>query len=628
MKSPTLAKRMIAVAVYIVAMMPVSAAMGENILLPDDSGVANVRRYGAKGDGKTDDTAAIQKAIAAGAGGVIYFPNGTYLISDTLAKAGSLHAPMTLQGQSTAGTIIKLKDNCPGFNKPGGGKHVVWTRKMGSADNYRNHFRNLTIDTGKANPGAIGLGLMSNNMGAVDTVVIRSGDGKGACGLDLALSLNGPLLVTRVTIVGFDVGIRTRGAVNSQVIEHLTLKGQNEAGIINGGQVLSCRGIISDNKVTAVRNLPGGVLTLIDCKLTGGASDNAAVVNESGKQDGVMFVRNLTTAGYGTAIKNAAGTERNVQGPGALEYASHPVRTAFGNTDRRSLNLPIKETPDVEWETDPSKWANVRKFGAKGDKKADDTDAIQEAIDSGATHVYFPRGNYAVKGTVEIRGSVRRILGLESMIHAPEKEMPAINLAEGNDLPPVVVVDELNLSPWNGATHLDNGSSRTLVLKHIKGGGGRYTGKGDVFIEDMGSGVKRPMEFVGGQNVWIRHLSNEPRNGVTHLVNKGGKVWILGHKTEMAGVLAETSAGGKTEILGAFCYSGIGGDCSKYPMYIVGDACAMSGTMGGSHFAKKRPPYRILLRQTRGGQTKELMLKGLPARAGLNACALFVATPE
>lgn len=43
----------------------------------------NVKRYGAVGDGVTDDTAAIQAAIDDGAG-VVFFPVGVYKISDTL----------------------------------------------------------------------------------------------------------------------------------------------------------------------------------------------------------------------------------------------------------------------------------------------------------------------------------------------------------------------------------------------------------------------------------------------------------------------------------------------------------------------------------------------------------------
>lgn len=42
----------------------------------------SVKAYGAKGDGKTDDTAAIRNAIAESQGEGIYFPPGTYVITD------------------------------------------------------------------------------------------------------------------------------------------------------------------------------------------------------------------------------------------------------------------------------------------------------------------------------------------------------------------------------------------------------------------------------------------------------------------------------------------------------------------------------------------------------------------
>src|ERR1019366_8699261 len=55
-----------------------------------NSDVYSVRDYGAKGDGKADDTAAFQKALdtaAHGGGGVVYAPRGNYFF------AGHLNVP-------------------------------------------------------------------------------------------------------------------------------------------------------------------------------------------------------------------------------------------------------------------------------------------------------------------------------------------------------------------------------------------------------------------------------------------------------------------------------------------------------------------------------------------------------
>jgi len=59
-----------------------SATADRCAVKPTSSLVVNVKTKGAKGDGKTDDTKAIQRAIdeVAGTGGTVYVPNGTYMV--------------------------------------------------------------------------------------------------------------------------------------------------------------------------------------------------------------------------------------------------------------------------------------------------------------------------------------------------------------------------------------------------------------------------------------------------------------------------------------------------------------------------------------------------------------------
>lgn len=71
---------------------------------------ANVLDFGAKGDGSTDDTAAIQLALdSLTDGGELYFPPGTYMVSKgTSAYALTPQDKTTLSGVRTA-SVIKLK---------------------------------------------------------------------------------------------------------------------------------------------------------------------------------------------------------------------------------------------------------------------------------------------------------------------------------------------------------------------------------------------------------------------------------------------------------------------------------------------------------------------------------------
>ena len=62
----------------------------------------NVKSYGAKGDGVTDDTAAIQAAV--NQAGAIYFPAGRYKISSAIASPSGM--PIAVTGNGTNETVI------------------------------------------------------------------------------------------------------------------------------------------------------------------------------------------------------------------------------------------------------------------------------------------------------------------------------------------------------------------------------------------------------------------------------------------------------------------------------------------------------------------------------------------
>ena len=100
-------------------------ARAGGILWPADGMIVNVKDLGAKGDGVSDDTAALNAAIKQGCGkmSVLYFPAGTYLVSGRLGGHGKAFFWSYLQGAGRNKTIIKLKDNCPGYQDA---KNPLW----------------------------------------------------------------------------------------------------------------------------------------------------------------------------------------------------------------------------------------------------------------------------------------------------------------------------------------------------------------------------------------------------------------------------------------------------------------------------------------------------------------------
>lgn len=583
----------------------------ENIVFPTDGGVINVKQapYRAKGDGVTDDTAAIQQALDADPNGnkIIYLPNGTYLVSDQLqwptGSGGNTYKRTILQGQRTTGTIIKLKNNAAGFNNPFFAKAVIWTGKA-PAQRFRNAIRNLTVNTGKSNPGAIGIQFIANNQGTVRSVTIQSDDGQGKIGLDMAYTDEiGPLLVKNVKITGFNVGIKTANRVNSQTFENVTLENQKEYGLANYGQVINIRNLQSINSEPAIYN-KDGIITLLDAKLTGTskAFGQPAIINNS-----TLFARNIKTFGYKIAIENNSGTRQHASNPSVAEFVSHEIYNLLP-TPLKSLNLVIKETPNVPWDA-LIDWESPTHFGAVPNDNKDDSAAIQAAIDSGKTTVYFPNGSYEVGKTIQIRNNVRRIIGLEAKIAGK-----GIFRFE-NGKAPVVVVERFD-GIGGGIIHA---SSRTLVLSSmglaVSGGSASYanTGTGNLYIEDVVGGPW----FFNKQKVWARQLN--PENPMTKIANNGGMLWILGLKTEREGIAVETKASGRTEITGGFIYST---SVAKIMPIFTNNNSSVSLTIGECNYNGNH--FKILISETRDGVIKRLNRGDTTQRCGGSVIPLYV----
>ncbi|WP_201759048.1 glycosyl hydrolase family 28-related protein [Acidisarcina polymorpha] len=136
--------------------------------LPPTESWTNVHTLGVKGDGTTDDTAAIRKAIETHR--VLYFPSGHYVVSDTLA----MKADTVLIGLHPTQTQFDLLDSTPGYEGVGTPKAVISAPAGGS-----NMVSGFGVFTGGINPRAVAMLWMAGKDSLIDDVRFLGGHGSG-----------------------------------------------------------------------------------------------------------------------------------------------------------------------------------------------------------------------------------------------------------------------------------------------------------------------------------------------------------------------------------------------------------------------------------------------------------------
>jgi hypothetical protein len=581
--------------------------------LPSDSGAINVKNLGAVGDGIADDTEALQKALSDKTK-FIYLPNGTYLVCGTL-KWGNPEKRTVIEGESREGVIIRLRDKCPKFDNPNRPQPVISALKVEKTGQaFRNSIYDLTIDVGANNPGAIGIEFINNNQGGIRNVTIRSSDSKkrGAIGLALTKKWPGPGLIKNVKISGFNYGIRVIHPEYSMVFEDITLENQKIAGITNQTNLIAIRKLKSKNSVPVIRQAedPRGLVVVIDGNFSGGSSKYSAIEN----LQGVLYARNIRASGYKGIINNRG---QIVKSKTANEFVSEKPYRLF-KVIPNSLRIPVLETPRIVPD-DLDNWVSVTEFGAKSGFKHDSTKAIQKAIDSGKSTVYFPKGEYLISNTIYLRENVKRIIGMESIILAKGKafqdpEIPVFRLESGTS--DVVSLERFWAMYGSEANYwVEQADSRTLVLRNLMMGNYRNTVSGKLFIEDVAGDV---WEF-NRQRVWVRQLNTEINK--RKILNNGGSLWILGLKTEKAGTIIETTNRGTTEVLGGLIYPASTQVPTDEPAFVSNDS-ELSVVIGESQY-NRGGRYQIMIQDTKDGVTRVLENRDLPRRTGGSMVPLY-----
>jgi hypothetical protein len=578
----------------------------QRIVFPRVPNVIDAKRdLGAKGDGVTDDTEALQRGLDQTDSGaekttkILYLPNGTYRVTRSLVIQSRI-GPW-LYGETRDGVIIKLDDQSKGVTA------VLRTHPKesgpNSADWFMRNLRNFTIDVGN-NPETDGIRYFATNTGCLQNVRVT---GRGKVGINSGfLDQNGPNLIQDCIIQGFEIGVLSQW-IWGQTLSRVTIKQCRKVGVFVSANCAAIEQLVVEETPQALHvHRPetwdhwAGVVALVGAHFRGGDRNQPAILNE-----GVLYVRDLTAKGFRRAIESPL-LGKNVDAMEVSEFISHPVKSLF-EPGPSTPKLRIAREPSVARETDPTKWLCANDFGATAGDNRDDTAAIQKAIDTaarrGQTVVYF-RGCgggdpnwYNVDGEVKVHGSVRYILGLGWARILGGEDGRFVVDDNSSERVKFMNVDSFGGPPvW-----LENRSSRkTLVAEscvvRVLG-----TGTGDIFITDCPCrlDLRKP-----GQKVWCRQLNPEGEMEGGLVQNAGADLWILGMKFEGRGIRVHTSRGGRTEAFGVFNYGpGIAED-DRRPMFDVADASlAVYGlrelSFGGNCFRTK-------VREKRGEEVRSL----------------------
>lgn len=541
--------------------LPLAEELPSFVMPPESGSINVVTDFGAKGDGKTDDTESIQNAISAAlkidryaAMPIIYFPRGTYLVSKSLQTrifdeswGSGWRAGALLMGEGEKLVTLKLADRAKGFTNPQQPRGVIVTgsepnRKTKNSNEigggnraFRHSISNMTIDVGAKNLGAIGIDYLANNRGAIEHVRIQAPKNSGFCGLSLERYWPGPALIKHVEVEGFDYGIRARHHQYSMTFEHIRLNHQRKVAIYNLDNVLTFRQLTSQNSAPVyVGQGKDNFLSLIDSEFMGGNQGTSAIATQ-----GYVFLRNISSAGYGTVVDVQRRPRQRVPGEAGKtqinEYIFPIIEGVANASASKSLNLPIQETPTYR-NTNLEDWTSGQ---------AD----LQAALNSGKPVVYLPRGKYTLSQPLVVPGSVKLLTGMHAALKpAKGRTVQPLIRVEG-DPNDVLVAENLRI---NGI--VEHASAGTVALRHCDIKGYRTGNQGQTFIEDV---IGKDYILNQGHTLWARQLNAEFGNQPL-IRNLGGTLWILGMKTEGQMTCIE-NVKGKVELIGALLYPLKGG---------------------------------------------------------------------
>ncbi|ESZ92473.1 glycoside hydrolase family 55 protein [Sclerotinia borealis F-4128] len=407
----------------------------------------NVKDFGAKGDGITDDTAAINKAISFGGRckpgvcqsttttpAVVYFPAGTYLISSSIID----YYITQIIGNPSDLPILKATARFKGYGLIDGDTYGANGLDFGPTNLFYRQIRNLVFDlTGiPSNSSAYGAHWPTAQATSLQNCVFKMSDAVGTQHQGLFIEGGSGGFMNDLIFNGGKTG-----AVfgNQQfTVRNLTFNNAVTAIDQTWDWGWTYLGIKINNCTTGLNMSSGGSsgqavasVTLIDSSFTDTDVAIITAYNSSSKPEaaGSVILDNISLTNVPVAIQESQNTVLAGKSNGSMtisgwgegnEYIPNgPTRfegsiVTFPRSESLSPGGTFYARSKPQYEDCPlSEFVSVRTTGATGDGVSDDTFALNAIFAFAAVAnkiVYIDSGIYKVTSTVHIP-SGSRIVG-------------------------------------------------------------------------------------------------------------------------------------------------------------------------------------------------------------------------
>lgn len=384
--------------------------------------------------GITDSTTGLINACykAKEADQTAYFPSGTYRVTDRIylnhidsnAICGGSHNDtdvFVLVGSKVgARPVIKLDDNATGFQDSGNPREVLrlrhsvsdGTEKEGCCFGFG--IRNIDIDCGSGNEGAIGLWFNAAQDSFIEDVKVEVRD--GFCGFR---NIPGAAAATQnIEAVGGQYGLYLLGGSLGASIVGFKASGQSEAAIYarvwRGMQITGFDIQASSGPILTTDGSSGeeGNITFLDGKID--LDTNSTAITNADLR--FVSLRNVYLNRAGTVINsggnaftgNATGWTRVIQYSycpatfastldGCENLIDGVGNTSSGGTKETPGSVPINLVGKHIWAGSPeykdTRVTNVVDAGVDPDTGLDVWQELQDIIDAN-DYVFFPAGVY------------------------------------------------------------------------------------------------------------------------------------------------------------------------------------------------------------------------------------------